>query len=290
MFELNIQNIKNTLIEGALYVVSTPIGNLADISFRALGVLNYCDFIFAEDTRVTNKLLNYYNIYKPTYSLHEHNEVTIANKIVKLLTQGKIIAQVSDAGTPSISDPGAKLVKKVLQSGFKVIPISGCSALITAFSVSGIESREFYFKGFLPSKKNEKERLLKELINIKSPIILYETSHRILDTLIWIDNLMPTRNIVLARELTKLYETFLHGLASDLIKILRADNNQLKGEFVLILDKNNDVDYDSFNINDQIIDVLKLLSEKLPPKQVALIVSKLTGLNKKELYELIINK
>ena len=271
---------ESTLKKGALYVVATPIGNLCDISLRALAVLKNADMIFAEDTRVTAKLLTAYGLHRPLFSIREHNERSVAEKIIQYIEDGKIIAQVSDAGTPAVCDPGAKLVAAVRNAGLPVYPISGACAAITALSAAGIESDDFYFAGFLPPKLNERQKRLAELNQQCCAVIVYETPHRISGCLKDIENMMANRKITLARELTKSFETFLCGTASELSAILSADKNQQKGEMVLIfhpVEKTQATDIPLEKILNAVID--------LPTKQAAQIAAQITGLGKKELYE-----
>lgn len=271
---------ESSLKKGALYVVATPIGNLCDISLRALAVLKNADMIFAEDTRVTAKLLSAYGLRRPLQSIREHNEKSVADKIINLLQDGKIIAQVSDAGTPAVCDPGAKLVAAVRAANLPVYPISGACAAITALSAAGIESDDFYFGGFLPAKAAERQKRLAELNQQCCAVIVYETPHRISGCLKDITAVMPNRKITLARELTKTFETFLCGTASELFAILSADKNQQKGEMVLIfhpVEKTQATDIPLEKILNAVID--------LPTKQAAQIAGEITGLGKKELYE-----
>ncbi len=219
---------------GELYIVSTPIGNLEDITLRAIKTLEQVDIIAAEDTRHTLKLLNHLNITKPMISYHRHNEEIKTDELINRLLEGKNIALVSDAGTPVISDPGEEIVKKCLENNVKVVPIPGACAAITALIASGIDAKEFTFLGFLPlNKKNRKEKL--EQIKIgENTIILYEAPHKLIQTLEEISKITEKRKIVLAKELTKIHEEYITGTAEE----LKSEIQQPKGEYVIVIEKN----------------------------------------------------
>ena len=225
-----------------LYIVATPIGNLEDISLRALRILKEVDLILCEDTRVTKKLLDRYQIKKPLLSYHQHSRLQKVDYIISLLKEGKNLALVSDSGTPGVSDPGNKLVEEVinrLREDVKIIPIPGPSALTCAASVSGFPMDKFLFLGFLPKKKKRKE-ILKEILESKYPVIFYESPYRILRTLKELRDAMnneqrATNNIVVARELTKKFETIYRGKIDEVIKKIEKD--KIKGEFVVIVGK-----------------------------------------------------
>ena len=279
------QKAKDTLQCGALYVVATPIGNLADISLRALAVLESADVICAEDTRVTAKLLHAYGLHTPLISLREHNECETAQQIIVRLQNKEIVAQVSDAGTPAICDPGARLVQTVKEAGLPVFAVPGASAVLCALAASGITADDFYFGGFLPAKKSEREKRLNELWRINCPVIVYETPHRIMDTLEDIFRL-PERKITLARELTKTYESFISGNAQEISGCLKDNPEQIRGEMVLLfhpLIRKNELHNDL----EKIIDIL---AAELPTKQAANIAAQISGENKKILYEMILRK
>ena len=280
------QKAKDTLILGALYVVATPIGNLADISLRALAALEAADVICAEDTRVTAKLLRAYGLHVPLISLREHNEQAMAEKVIERLKAGEIVVQVSDAGTPAVCDPGARLVAAVRAADLPVFSIPGASAVLCALSASGIVSDDFYFGGFLPAKKNEREKRLQELWRMSCPVIVYETPHRILDT---IDELclLPERTITLARELTKTFETFITGSATMLSGCLKDNPDQVRGEMVLIFH----ADEKSHHQENEVADferLLHALAEHLPTKQATQIAMQVCDGNKKDLYNRIL--
>lgn len=220
-----------------LYIIATPIGNLEDITLRAIRVLGEVDAILCEDTRVTAKLLQKYEIKKPLISYHAHSKLAKTDKIFALLEEGKNLALVSDAGTPCISDPGVMLVAEVRErykDEVKIIPIPGPSALISALSASGLPSSEFLFLGFLPHKKG-RETLFKEIAESKRTVAFYESPHRILKTLASLEKFAPKKKIVVARELTKIYEEFLGGTASELLAHFEARNDTVRGEFVVMV-------------------------------------------------------
>ena len=218
-------------MSGELYLVATPISNLEDITIRAKKVLESVDFIAAEDTRHTLKLLNYLNISKPLISYYKQNEKTKSDTIIKRILNGENAAVVSDAGTPAISDPGEEIVKVAIENGIKIIPIPGACALINALICSGISSREFCFIGFLSAIKKEKKEKLQELKTETKTIIFYEAPHKLINTLEMIYEILGDRKITLARELTKIHEEFIYGNVSEILK-----NIEPKGEYVLILE------------------------------------------------------
>jgi len=219
-----------------LYVVSTPIGNLKDITFRALETLKEVDLILCEDTRVTQKILSYYQIKKPTISFHKFSKENKYQKIFDLLNEGKNLALVSDAGTPAISDPGAFLIKEIKENvlDVKIISIPGPSSLISAVSIAGLSLDQFVFLGFPPQKKGRKT-FFEELIRYEIPIVFFESKHRILKTLENIHEVLPNKEVFLVKEITKINEKYFEGKAIDIIKELNKDQNLLKGEFVIVL-------------------------------------------------------
>jgi len=221
------------------YVVATPIGNLGDITLRAIETLKSVDLILCEDTRETKKILDKYGINTPTMSYHAQSKLSKTDKIFELLENGKNLALVSDAGTPGISDPGALLVSKIkehphLRHGVDVIPVPGPTALITALSASGLPTHEFTFLGFLPHKKG-RETLFKEIAGAKRTMVFYESPHRILKTLESLQKFCPNKKVCLARELTKIYEEFKIGSPAELLKYLKENKIKQKGEFVVIV-------------------------------------------------------
>jgi len=217
-----------------LFIVSTPIGNLKDITLRALEVLREADEIACEDTRHTRKLLSHYQISKPLMSYHSYNQDFRSGQILEKLSEGQKIALVSDAGTPGISDPGAQLVEAALEKEFEVIPIPGPSALITALCASGLPTDRFYFHGFLPLKPGKRRSVFEPLINLETTLIFYESGRRLSRLLAELEKSFGNKRVVVARELTKIYEEFLRGSLADLIS--KVPREGLKGECVVLLD------------------------------------------------------
>lgn len=220
--------------EPALYLVPTPIGNLEDMSFRALRILKEADVIAAEDTRNTRKLCNYFEIETPVISYHEHNKETSGRQIIEQLQRGQIVALVSDAGMPTISDPGYRLVQDAIEENITVIPLPGANAALTALIASGIAPQPFYFYGFLQRSSKEKKKELEKLKKIESTWILYESPHRLKDTLKSMLDVLGDRKIVLCRELTKKFEEFIRGTLSECLNW--AVENEIRGEFCLIIE------------------------------------------------------
>lgn len=219
-------------MNGTLYLVATPIGNLADISFRAIEILKLVDLIACEDTRHSRKLLTHYQISNKLISYHEHNEIERTEEFTKLLLAGKNIAIISDAGTPAICDPSFKMVQKAHEIGIKVVSIPGAVAFVNALIISGLPTDSFYFGGFLPSKKSERINKLSEVKNFQTTLVFYETPHRIAKSLVDCLEVLGNRQICIVRELTKLHEEIIKGSLTELIE----RNLQLKGEIVLIID------------------------------------------------------
>ena len=219
-----------------LFVVATPIGNLEDMTFRAVRILREVDWIACEDTRETRKLLDHYGIEKHTISYHDHNEMERSKELVARLAAGESGAIVSDAGMPLISDPGYRLVRAAIEAGIRVEPLPGASASLTALAASGLPTDAFHFVGFLPSKSGQRDHALEALRNERSTLICYEAPHRILETLEAIERLMGPRPVVLARELTKVHEEFVRGTASE-IRAELAKRGELRGEMTLLIGK-----------------------------------------------------
>jgi len=221
-----------------LYVIATPIGNLEDITLRAIRVLKEVDAILCEDTRVTAKLLSRYEIKKPLIRYDAHSTDTTLKKIFSLIEEGKSLALVSDAGTPSISDPGSHLVQKLrgrfTSSELSIITIPGASALTSALSISGVPSSEFLFLGFLPHKKG-RETIFKEIVETKRPVVFYESPHRILKALQSLNKFCPEKKIAIGRELTKIHEEMLFGRAEELLVFFEENSEKVRGEFVVIV-------------------------------------------------------
>lgn len=270
---------------GILYIIATPIGNLQDITQRALETFAQADLIAAEDTRHSGLLLNHYGIKKPFFALHDHNEQQKADLLVEKLQQGTNIALISDAGTPLISDPGFHLVRKCRQAGLKVVPLPGACAAITALCASGIASDRFCFEGFLPAKTKARKDKLQTIAEEDRTLIFYESTHRILDTLEDIEAVLGAdRYIVLAREITKTWETISGDTVSNLRQWLAEDPNRTKGEMVLIIEGKPKTE-DNDKINPQAIKALQLIAKELPLKKAAAIVAELYGYKKNALYQ-----
>ena len=222
-------------MKGTLYIVATPIGNLEDITLRAIRILKEVDLIAAEDTRHTLKLLNHLEISKPLISYHRHNEEIRKDEIIEKLLEGKNIALVSDAGTPGICDPGEVVIKKCIEENINIIPIPGACAFVNALICSGIDTKEFCFLGFLPLNKNNRKEKLNEIKKQDKTVILYEAPHKLKETLKDLKEILEDRKIVLARELTKIHEEFIRKDINELIEI----SENIKGEIVLIIEGTN---------------------------------------------------
>lgn len=269
---------------GTLYVVATPIGNLGDITLRAIDTLKTVDAIAAEDTRHTSGLLAHFGITKKLIAVHEHNEHQSAEKLLTQLRAGDNIALVTDAGTPGISDPGAIVVDVVRKAGVKVVPIPGASAVVTALSASGITQNGFMFYGFLPASGAARRKMLTELKTQVVTLVFYEAPHRILESITDMTAVLgATRRITFARELTKTFETFHTCLLGDATQWLQADTNQQRGEFVLLVEAAPVEPSESLNENTERI--LKLLLADLPLKQAVKLAADITNEKKNVLYE-----
>lgn len=274
--------------KSTLYVVATPIGNLRDVSLRSLDVLMEVDVIAAEDTRNTRHLLAHYSITKKMMALHQHNERTAAKKVVDLLAAGKSVAFVSDVGTPGISDPGAILVNLVKRKNYRVVPIPGANAALCALSAAGIATSHFLFYGFLPTRSEMRKRKLKELKSLPYTLVFYESPHRILKCVADITEVLEAnRQLTIARELTKLFETIHTCTLGDALMWLNTDANQQKGEFVLLL--SGAETQKNIDVSDQARHTLKLLLEELPLKQAVKLTSGITGENRNQLYTLALS-
>ena len=268
---------------GALYVVATPIGNVGDITLRALNVLALVDAVACEDTRNTGHLLTRYGLHKPLIAAHRHNEREVAEKLIARLQAGQRIALVSDAGTPAVSDPGARIVDAVQAAGLRVIPLPGASAAIVALSASGLLDTHFYFAGFLPAKAAQREGALSSLRGLAAALVFYEAPHRIVDTVAALKaNFEPTRQIVFARELTKLFEEIHRCPLAQAGAWIAADSHREKGEYVIILEgvpvalESDGVEADR---------ILTILMAQCPLKQAAAMAAQITGQKKNALYE-----
>jgi len=272
---------------GTLYIVATPIGNLGDISSRALAVLTQVDIIACEDTRHTQRLLSASSIKNKTLSLHDHNERQRQEYIAQLLQEGKSIALVSDAGTPLISDPGFHLVRHCRSLNLSVSPIPGACAAIAALSVAGLPTDRFSFEGFLPSKSGARQSTLLALANEPRTMVFYDAPRRAIDT---VKDIVTTlggdRYVVIARELTKTFETIHSDTAENLLAWLEEDPNQLKGEMVLIIEGFK-VDVNA--ISNEVIKTLKLLLAEMKPKKACAITAEIHGVKKNALYDIALN-
>ncbi|UZE95569.1 16S rRNA (cytidine(1402)-2'-O)-methyltransferase [Alkalimarinus alittae] len=274
--------------EASLYIVATPIGNLDDITLRAVEILKKVDFIAAEDTRHSQRLMNHLGVTARMMALHEHNERDKSQALIDKIKEGKSIALVSDAGTPLISDPGYFLVKLAREQGVRVVPIPGVSAVVTALSVSGLPSDRFVFEGFLPAKQGGKIKRLEAFLYETRTVIFYESPHRIVDTLEAMDEVYGSeRYLVIARELTKTFETIKGDSLGALREWVDGDLNQQKGEFVLLLEGVVESPDVSTIEQDK---MLTLLMAEMPIKKASKIVSELVGGNKKDLYQRALEK
>jgi len=278
---------ESMIAPSTLYIVATPIGNLGDISQRAIDILSAVDVIACEDTRHTGKLLSAFSIKNKTLSLHDHNERQRQDQIATMLQEGKSIALVSDAGTPLISDPGFHLVRHCRNLGLKVSPIPGACAAISALSVAGLPTDRFSFEGFLPSKSGARKATLNALINEPRTMVFYDAPRRAIDT---VEDIVSTlggdRYLVIARELTKTFETIHSDTAENFLAWLKQDTNQLKGEMVLIIEGYKALENE---ISAEVINTLKLLLAEMKPKKACAITAEIYGVKKNALYDIALN-
>lgn len=280
MESLSHQNVPTS----TLYVIATPIGNIGDISLRALHILGMADLVACEDTRTSKTLLSSYGVSAELVSAHKHNEREVADYLIGRLKRGERVALVSDAGTPAVSDPGARIVDAVREAGMNVIPVPGSSAAITALSASGLLDDQFLFFGFLPTKNAQRKELLKTLTDTRATLIFYEAPHRIEETLKALADIFePARRIVIARELTKLFEEIHRCTMDEVMDWFKSDPNHKKGEFVLLIEGAGPV---SENVNTESQRVLSILMKELPVSAAASLAAKITGDKKNRLYEL----
>ena len=271
--------------ESVLYVVATPIGNLGDMTPRAIEVLRQVDVIAAEDTRHSKKLMSHFGIDTPMVPCHDHNERQQTAWLLGQLEKGKSVALVSDAGTPLISDPGYFLVREVREAGYKVVPVLGACALIAALSVSGLTTDRFYFEGFLSAKSSGRKKKLEELSESSCTWAVYESTHRILASLADFKEVLGADHyIVLARELTKTFETVLAGTVAEVEVLLQKDSNQCRGEFVVLVEGKKEEKAQA--VDPQTQKLLKRLIEDLPLKKAAAVIADTTDYRKKDLYNL----
>lgn len=272
---------------GILYVVATPIGNLEDITLRAIKVLQQVDLIAAEDTRHTLKLLNHLEISKPLISYHRHNEEIKTEVLIGKLMEGQNIALVSDAGTPGICDPGEVVIKKCIEEGITVIPIPGACAMINALIASGVDTKEFTFLGFLPLHKKLRKEKLEEIQKSQKTVILYEAPHKLQTTLKDLSVFLEDRQIVLARELTKIHEEFIRGTVKEIME--RAES--LKGEMVLMIEGNHEIEIEKSFENLSLEEHYKLYEQQgISKKEIIKKIAKDRGLSKNDVYQEFLEK
>lgn len=271
---------------GILYIVATPIGNLDDISRRALKILQAVDVIAAEDTRHSKKLLQAYQVDTPLISLHEHNESARIRGLLERLGQGLQVALISDAGTPLISDPGYVLVNEVRAAGYQVVPVPGACAAVTALCASGLPTDRFLFVGFLPQKTGPRRQALAAVINEPFTLVLYESPRRILDLLQLIQELDGQRDLCLAKELTKTFERFFNGTAAELADLLVADADLQKGEWVVLISPPQK--QAEGEVPADILKAVELAAEDLPLKKACELVARLTDYKKNRLYQAVL--
>ena len=275
-------------MENKLYLVPTPIGNLKDITLRALEVLKGVDIIAAEDTRQTLKLLNHYEIKKTLISYHKHNEQSKGEEIIDLLKQGKSVAIVTDAGTPGISDPGAVVVRKCIDENIPFEVLTGATAITTALVYSGIDTSSFVFKGFIPRETKQRKVFLEEIKSYTDTIIIYESPYRVKNTLITLKECLGNRQVALCRELTKLYEEIKRGTIDELLEDIQ--DKIIKGEFVIVIEgktyeeiaEENKEKWDNMTISEHII---KYMTQGMSKKEAMKLVSKDRGMPKSEVYK-----
>ena len=273
---------------GTLYVVATPIGNLEDMTPRAIRILSEVDLIAAEDTRHSGKLLKHFGIEAKTEALHEHNERSQVPRLIEILQAGKSIAFITDAGTPLVSDPGFHLVRSARQAGLSVIPVPGACAAIAALSAAGLPSDRFVFEGFPPAKSAARRAVFEKLREEARTLIFYESPHRILESLKEMTEIFgPEREAVMARELTKQFETVRTGTLTELSEWVNRDPHQQLGEFVILIHGVPRAEREA--VDEEAERVLRILLEELPISQAAALAAKITGLKKNRLYEYALN-
>lgn len=274
---------------GILYIVATPIGNLGDLSARALEVLQTVDRIAAEDTRHSAALLRHFAIDTPMFALHEHNERQKAEQVLDALRRGESLALISDAGTPLISDPGYFLVREAHAAAIKVVPVPGPSALIAALSASGLATDRFCFEGFLPAKAGARRKALEALKGETRTLAFYESPHRIEESLADMVAIFGAeRRATLARELTKTFETIRHASLGELVEWVAADANQRKGEFVLLLEGASESG--TTEVDAEACRIAQILQQELPLKQAAALAASISGEKKNALYKYLLDK
>jgi 16S rRNA (cytidine1402-2'-O)-methyltransferase len=270
-----------TPMAGLLYIVATPIGNLEDITHRAVRILGEVDQIACEDTRHVRKLLDHYGISRPLISYHDHNEAARTDELIEELQQGRNVALVTDAGTPLVSDPGYRLVSRAVKEGIQVIPIPGPAAAITALMGAGLPTDSFHFGGFLPIKRQQRRKTLESLRSETATLVFYEAPHRILDSLDDIQAVLGPRAVVLARELTKIHEEFLRGTADE-VRAELANRPALKGEMTVLIGRAAEVEPDDRPLPDA---VNALITEGLSRMDAIKTVARRRGLGKRDVYQ-----
>jgi 16S rRNA (cytidine1402-2'-O)-methyltransferase len=283
------KSFENEQEKGILYLVPTPIGNLEDMSMRAIRILKEADLIAAEDTRNTKKLCNYFEIDTPVISYHEHNKQISGEKLIGKLKEGAKIALVSDAGMPTISDPGNELVTAATENHLTVVPLPGANAALTALIASGLTTQPFYFYGFLDRQKKSKRKELEQLSTITATLILYESPHRLKETLHIIEEVLGDRSIVLCRELTKKFEEFIRGTVSELKEW--SSSEEIRGEFCLIIEGATENTgqtetnswWQELSIEEHVEHYISV--KGLPSKEAIKVVAKDRGVNKREVYQ-----
>lgn len=269
---------------GTLYLVATPIGNLQDISFRALEILKSVDLIACEDTRHTRKLLNFYKISNKLVSYHEHNEAERADELAQLIEKGDSLAVVSDAGTPGINDPGFRIVQKAIEISAAVVPVPGPAAFVSAVVVSGLPTDSVFFGGFLPSKKNERRKRLAEVKEISATLVFYESPHRVGKSLLDCLEILGNRQAAVARELTKIHEEIVRGTLLDLSEKFSANS---KGEFVLVIAGSQAPEIERDSSQSLFERVAELEASGIDRKTALKIAAKERGLGKSEAYRML---
>lgn len=280
---MQVQSIQDT--QGCLYIVATPIGNLEDISARALRVLTEVDLIAAEDTRHSARLLQHFSIKTPLIACHDHNERAESKGLLQRIEQGQNIALISDAGTPLVSDPGYHLLVQAHAAGVKVVPVPGASAVIAALSAAGLPSDRFTFEGFLPAKQTARLKALQRLSQEERTMIFYEAPHRVLESVQAMAQVFgEQRQGVLAREITKAFETIKGASLLELAQWIEQDTNQQRGEVVLLV-AGKDNKSEAGEVSAQAQEVLKLLCTELPLKKAAALTAQITGVRKNKLYQ-----
>ena len=274
-------------MKGKIYLVATPIGNLEDITFRAISILKYVDIIAAEDTRHTLKLLNYYEISKPLISYHRHNEDVKSDVLIEKILNGQNIAIVTDAGTPGISDPGEEIVKEAIKNNIEIIPIPGACAFVNAIIASGLNTKQFSFYGFLPMNKKLRKKAFENILKENKTIIIYEAPHKLQKTLQDILENIGDINCVIAKELTKIHETFFRGKISELINNFESP----KGEYIILLDLNNTVkeenDFENMSVEDQ---YKFYKNQGIEKKEIIKLIAKNKKVPKNDIYKLFLDR